>query len=256
MKAPSPASDVPALHRGIRLLEWIAHRPSGATLSEAAEDLHFPLPSVLRLARALEELGYLRRDERSKRFSLTSRLLLIGQPQSSTQSLSDAARDPMRRILEATGETTQLCCLADSECVLLDQLPSPHAFKYVVDLGSRTSPHCCAPGKAILAFLPDSRRAEILSKLTLQRHTPHTLTSRKALESGLKQIRKDGFALDQGEHFEGIHCVAAPILDRHGHALAAITIAGPASRIPSDRFLELGRLIAQAAADASTRFLG
>jgi DNA-binding IclR family transcriptional regulator len=248
------ALQVPALQRGLAMIEFLASLPDGATLSELAGELDISIASVFRLAGGLEELGYVRRDERTKRYSVTQKLLLLGQPHSGNRSLVESAIEPMRRILAATGETTQLCCLAEADCVILEQLPSLHPFKYIVDLGSRVPIHCCAPGKAILAFLPDDTLDTILPRLKFETHTERTLLSRDALLVELERVRACGYALDCGEHFDGIHCVAAPLLDRHGHTIAAITIAGPATRIPSNRFEEIGRVIIGEANDAARRF--
>jgi len=248
------ALQVPALQRGLAMLEFLAASPDGATLSELGSRFTISMASVFRLAGALEELGYIRRDDRTKRFSVTQKLLLLGQPHSGRRSLVECALEPMRRVLAATGETTQLCCLADASCIILEQLPALHPFKYIVDLGSRVPIHCCAPGKAILAFLPDDTLDAVLSGLEFEKHTEHTITSRKALLVELERIRACGYALDRGEHFDGIHCIAAPLLDRHGHTIAAITIAGPAARIPASRFAEFGRTIAIEAAAAVRRF--
>jgi DNA-binding IclR family transcriptional regulator len=245
---------VPALQRGLAMIEFLAGLPGGATLSELAAELDISIASVFRLAGGLEELGYIRRDEKTKRYAVTQKLLLLGQPHSGSRSLAECAIEPMRRILAATGETTQLCCLAEADCVILEQLPSLHPFKYIVDLGSRVPIHCCAPGKAILAFLPDAALDTILPLLKFEKHTERTIASREALLVELERVRSCGYALDCGEHFDGIHCVAAPLLDRHGHTIAAITIAGPATRIPKDRFEEFGRVIIGEANEAARRF--
>ncbi len=245
---------VPALQRGLALLEHLAALPGGATLSELGAALNLSPTSVFRLAGALEELGYLQRDEKTKRFVVTQKLLLLGQPHSGNRSLVECAVEPMRRVLAATGETTQLCCHTEGFCVVIEQLPALHPFKYIVDLGSRPPAHCCAPGKAMLAFLPEDELEAILPRIRFERHTAHTITNRRALLVELERIRACGYGLDRGEHFDGIHCVAAPLLDRHGHAIAAITIAGPATRIPESRFEEIGHLIIDAANDATRRF--
>src|SRR5262249_53132991 len=131
------ALQVPALQRGLAMLEFLAGLPEGATLSELGAQLDISIASVFRLAGGLEELGYVRRDERTKRYAVTHKLLLLGQPHSGRRSLVECALEPMRRVVAATGETTQLCTLADADCVILEQLPALHPFKYVVDLGSR-----------------------------------------------------------------------------------------------------------------------
>lgn len=248
------AGQVPALQRGLALLEHLVAAPEGASLSELATTFGISITSVFRLAGALEELGYIRRDERTKRYAVTRKLLLLGQPHSGTRSLVASALEPMRRVLDATGETTQLGCLAEGSWVMLEQLPARHPFKYIVDLGSRVPVHCCAPGKAMLAFLPEADLDAMLPRLRFEKHTERTITSRRELLVELERIRARGYAVDRGEHFEGIHCVAAPLLDRHGHAIAAITIAGPSTRIPVGRFAEHGRFIAAAANEAARRF--
>ncbi|MFA6544493.1 MAG: IclR family transcriptional regulator [Limisphaerales bacterium] len=245
---------VPALERGLAALELVAGTPEGLTLTEINAALKISPASGFRIATALEELGYVQRDATTKRFRLTHKLLLLGQPHSNGRSLVEAALEPMRRVLNITGETTQLCCLAGDACVIIEQLPSLHPFKYFVDLGSRAPLHCAAPGKAMLAFLPESERSSVLARLRLEKHTARTLTSRKALAEELDRARALGYAVDFGEHFEAIHCVAAPVLDRHGRAVAAITIAGPKERIPQARFAELGKVMMEAAHDSARQF--
>ncbi len=242
---------VPALERGLAVLELIAHQPEGLTLTEINEALKLSSASGFRIATALEELGYVQREATTKRFRLTHKLLLLGQPRPAGRSLVAAALEPMRRVLHATGETTQLCCLAGDACVIIEQLPSLYPFKYFVDLGSRVPLHCAAPGKAMLAFLPPSDLARLLEDMRLEKHTKNTLTSRKVLLAELDHTRTSGYAVDCGEHFEAIHCVAAPVLDRHAHAVAAITIAGPKERIPKERFADLGKLMIEAANEAA-----
>ena len=251
----SAAPTVPALERGLALLELLAHRPVGLTLSELTAALDLSPASVHRITGTLEELGYLRRDEKSRRYTLTRKLLRLAQPRNDSRSLAECCAEAMRTILTETGETTQLCCLADDRCVIIDQLASVHPFKYIVDLGSAAPLHCTAPGKAILAFLPATEQDALLRRLKLEKHTDRTLTSRKDFIAELERIRSQGYALDRGEHFDGIHCIAAPLLDAHGHALAAITIAGPSARFLLSSLAQKGQLIREQAARAAHSFL-
>ncbi|RBP48265.1 IclR family transcriptional regulator [Roseimicrobium gellanilyticum] len=249
-------SQAPALQRGLAVLEFLAGREEGATLSEISAALGLSPASSFRLTGVLEDSGYVLREETSRRFRLSRKLLRLGQPQHEGRSLVECCLPAMREVLAQTGETVQLCCLAEHECVMIEQLPSTHPFKYIVDLGSRPPIHCCAPGKAMLAYLPEPALGAALAATTFTTHTPRTLTTAEALVESFGKIRERGFAVDQGEHFEGIHCVAAPLLDRHGHPVAAITIAGPSTRIQARRFNEYGRIMKQAAAQAALRYLG
>jgi DNA-binding IclR family transcriptional regulator len=249
-------SQAPALQRGLAVLELLAAREEGATLSEISAALQLSPASIFRLAGVLEESGYVLREEPSRRFRLSRKLLLLAQPQHAGRSLVESCLPAMREVLQLTGETVQLCVLAEHECVMIEQLPSTHPFKYIVDLGSRPPGYCAAPGKAMLAHLSDEETAAALHGMKLERHTERTLTSRRDLLEDFARIRARGYAVDQAEHFEGIHCVAAPLLDRHRHPVAAITIAGPSSRIQARRFGELGEIMKRAALDAARRYLG
>jgi DNA-binding IclR family transcriptional regulator len=249
-------SQAPALQRGLNILEFLAGREEGATLSELSSALGLSPASIFRLTGVLEESGYVRREEPSRRFSLTRKLLLLAQPKREGRALVECCMGPMREILRVTGETVQLCCLAGNESVMIEQLASTHPFKYIVDLGSRPPLHCCAPGKALLAWLPAAEQARVIRELKLEKHTARSITTRKGLLEECRKIRAAGFAVDEGEHFEGIHCVAAPVLDRHGYPVAAITIAGPSARIQTERFSEYGAVMVSAAREAGLNYFG
>jgi DNA-binding IclR family transcriptional regulator len=250
-----PVSHAPALQRGLALLQALASRPHGASQSELAQILGLPLAAVHRMVLALEHLGYVQRHPASRTLRVTQKLLLLGQPHSSNRSLVEACLPAMRRILALTNETTQLCVLAEAQCVILEQLPSRHPFKYVVDLGSRAPTQACAPGKAMLAFLPEPDLTEAIDSLDFQAFTQRSITDPTALRAELERVRVAGYALDRAEHFDGIHCIAAPLCDAHGVPFAAITIAGPSARIPESLFASWGAQIAAAAADAALGFM-
>lgn len=247
-------SEVTSLQRGLAVLEMLARKPDGATLREITEHLALPGASVLRIARTLVELGYLTREETTKRYYMTNSFLMLGQPRTASRGLAECAIGAMRRIRQATGETTQLCCLIEAEMVIIDQLMSLHPFKYSADLGARCPCYSCAPGKAIIAFRPDEERDAIIAKIEFKRFTSTTIMSKRALRDELLGVRTQGFALDRAEGMPGIHCVAAPILDRHGTAVAAITIAGPSSRVREDEFEVIGEIVREGARQASNEF--
>lgn len=257
-KATAPTtgegSFVPTLQRGLAILEFVALRPEGCTNKELAEGLGLPAASVFRMLAALVELGYLARDPATKRCTLTRKLLLLGQPHAGPRSLVESSLPAMRGLRDRTRETVQLGCLSNLRMVILEQLPALHPFKYLGEIGASCPVFSCAPGKALLASLPTSQRDEILGRIRFKRYTPTTLASREALLEDLDRIRQQGYALDRAEGLEGIHCVAAPVLDRRGEAVAALTIAGPAARIPESAFTELGPIVAAAAAEASRAF--
>lgn len=247
-------SKAPILERGLAILEVLATREDGATITELSNSLEISTATVFRILRVLDRLGHLRRDESTKRYFLTRKLLLVSQPKTSDSSLVECAIGPMREVRRATGETTQIGCVVGGKWVLLDQLLATHPFKYSADLGAHCPVYSCAPGKAVLAFMPEEDREEIIRQIRFKKFTETTISSRRQLVEECAQIRRDGYALDRQEGMLGIHCIAAPIVNRHGDAIAAITIAAPISRVPESKFTEIGLLMADAARQASVRF--
>lgn len=258
MPAKSTASKdpglAPNLERGLAIIEHLARQPAGRTIQELSNLLEVAPASILRITRSLVELGYLARDPASKRFTLTRKLLALGQPQVAERSLTEAAIEPLRRLRDRTGETVQLCCLSETKMIILDQLLATHPFKYSGEVGASCPLYSCAPGKAILAYLPAAQQQTLLGRLRFKRFTPTTIASRAAMLLEIDAIRQVGYAVDRAEGLEGVHCVAAPILDQHGAAIAAITIAGPKSRLPEERFAELAVPVLAAATAAGERF--
>lgn len=242
-------SSVPNLQRGMSILEFLAKHQLSATIAELSERLGYPSASVFRITQELAEMGYLSRDPATKRFSLTNKFLMLGQPQGRERGLVEASLPAMRGLRKATGETTQICCLVEIENVIINQLASNHPFKYSAELGARCPAYSCAPGKAIIATLPDEEREELVSRIRFKRFTKTTITNRRVFREELTNIAACGYALDRAEGMEGIHCIAAPVQDRHGYPVGAITIAGPASRILESEFEQLGNLVSEAASN-------
>jgi IclR family KDG regulon transcriptional repressor len=94
--------------------------------------------------------------------------------------------------------------------------------------------HCTGVGKAILAFFPDEKVKAIIEEHGLVRYTDRTITTFEELDKELKQIRLQGFAVDNMEHELGIRCIAVPLRDEYGKVTASISVSGPAERMPLD----------------------
>jgi DNA-binding IclR family transcriptional regulator len=149
----------------------------------------------------------------------------------------------------------QLNARIGTEGVVLDVAASRHPVRMTVDPGTRYTLHDAAGGKVALAYLPEAERERLLARLALVRRTPRTITSRVALRREMADVRRQGYALDRAECVEGIRCVSAPVFDRRGECVAALTVTGPSMRIPESRFPALARA-AVAHADRISRRLG
>ncbi len=120
-------------------------------------------------------------------------------------------------------------------------------------VGKRSPAHCSSLGKVLLAGMPASEVEALYSKTRLEARTPHTLTRRKDLIASLAQIRAHGYATDREELEPGLCCAAAPVFDRTGSVVAALSVSGPTSRLHDATLAGVTAEVVAAAAQASAR---
>ena len=116
--------------------------------------------------------------------------------------------------------------------------------------------HASGVGKALFAALPDEQIDAILKVKGLPRITPHTIVASETMWAALKVIRHRGYSFDDEEHAPGTRCVAATIYDEHAEPLGAISLAGPASRLPDERIRQLGPAVAHTAEELTRKVGG
>jgi DNA-binding IclR family transcriptional regulator len=245
---------VPNLDRALSILEVLSDFPAGMTLSELAARLDIPNNSVFRISRTLEERGYLERDEQTKRFFLTRKLLRLScAPVAGERSLTESALETMRSLRDESLETVLLGTLSGAEGIVLEQVSGRHPFRFCVDVGVRFELHTAAPGKAMLAALPASECAPLLKRMPFTRFNARSITDRTLFERELERTRVLGFGVDEGEEREGAHCVGSAILDRQGNPVGAIWLTGPSSRLPASSFSLWGPRVRDAARQISIK---
>jgi DNA-binding IclR family transcriptional regulator len=240
--SPSPGTE-----RTLAILELLGQHRLGQNLTEIARELALPINTVSRITATLQERGYLQRREDDKRFVLTHKLFDLARPQVREKSLVLCALDALKWLRDTTGETTQLLAPINHKVTIIEQCVSTKPIKVSSAIGLQVPMYSCAPGKAILASLPPPDLTSYLSSVTLKAFTPATLSTSDALSEDLSKTRQRGYAIELAEGLEGIHCIAASVLDDYAYPIAAITIMAPAFRLKRDRFTAIGQACLSAA---------
>lgn len=139
--------------------------------------------------------------------------------------------------------TTALAVLAEDQNrgVVLASLPGTGDHTYVPRVGYHFHLHPTAPGKALLAFLPEDRQAHLVSKLNFKKFTEKTYRDSTSFTLALKQYAAQGFSIDVGEYAEGINCLGTCICNQEGEPLAAIWITSHSLELPVDAFPVLAK---------------
>lgn len=241
---------VRAVVRAARLLELLRTTDGGASLGELAARSGLAKASVFRMLRTLEGTGLVERAPDDDRYRLGVRCLELGQAYLEQTDLRAEAVPVLADLRTEFNETVHLGVLDDElRVVYLEKLESTHAVGIMMSRVGRTAPSFCTGlGKAMLATLPGDPVAALEEQGAFRAYTPNTISEPDALRTELERIRKRGYSLDLEEHEPGVRCVGAPIPGPHGEMVAALSISGPAQRLP-ERLLR-GRL-AEAAREAA-----
>lgn len=236
----------PSLDRALAVLQTLGGASGGLTLSEIAGRVGLSVNFVYRVTQSLVSHGYLLRDA-EKRFRIGPQMLSLCQPVVDDVPLAEAALPAMRWLSAQTGEASHLGMISGHEGIVLERVIGDALIKFYVERGTRFPLHTSAPGKVMLAFMPEAGRNTVIAGMKFERFQPWTISNHKDFLKCLEDVRKSGWAVDAGEHLEGHHCLGAPILNEHGNAIASLWITGPAQRLSEARMVKLAPVVKKAA---------
>lgn len=240
---------VQSVERTLDILEALAASADDVSLSQLCQQLGLPLGTLHRLLSTLIARGYAAQDAETRQYGPGPRLLEVAARAAVSQRfhLERVSRPTLRELTELTEETSNLLVLRGGEGVYSAQVASPRLVRMFTEVGQRVPLYCTGGGKAILAGMHDTWIDRYLTEVRLEAFTPKTLASEEALRRAITQARECGFATDDEERELGVCCVAAPIFDRNGLCIGAVSISGPASRLSRERAEALGPMVRQAA---------
>lgn len=253
MTAKQAKYDVPSLRTGFEILELLSRHPRGKLLTEIADALTCPISSTYRIAMALEDMGLVTRDSETKQIRLTTRLLQIGQRAITETNLVEHALDVMRELRDQVIDTVLIGVREGTDIIVLDETLGTRMFAFISKLGYRVGVSCSAPGKAILAYLPEAEREDVITHITFIRHNERTIMTKDRLRRELVEVREKGYAVDNSEQFEGVYCIGAPVFDRSGYPIAAIWTTGLMMNLGRTRVPEIGSIVRAHAERISVR---
>lgn len=257
--SPSPVGGgakryrIQAIERAAAILGAFSQEQPELGVTELAERVGLHKSTVHRFLVNLEDAGLVERIPRGGRYRLGLRLFELGGLVLQQMNLWDEALPFLESLVRESGETGQLAVLDQGEAIYIERVEPRRALRIPSAMGRGYPAHATSHGKLLLAYqLPDAVR-EIVAQRGLARYTPSTLTELWALEEELARIRQQGYAVDNEEYEEGLRCVGAAIFDHTGHAIAAIGIGGPVTRVTPARIHDLSELVIRTAKGLSRR---
>jgi IclR family acetate operon transcriptional repressor len=240
---------IPNLWRAIELLEFLVLKPEGQTISELAESLELPTNSVFRILRTLSTKGYLL--QKHKRYVVSSKLFALGARAIAEESLFEKITPVMRELRNMLKETVIFGKITGKQGVILEEMQGLYPVKVVVEVGYNFPLHSAAPAKAIMAFLPDEEKNDLVNSCTFEKYTETTITDRESFMRELEKVKEAGYAFDMEEADPDVRCISAPIMNIKGYPIAALWITGPVSRLSVEKCAEYGKVLTIACKEAS-----
>ncbi|MFE0452843.1 IclR family transcriptional regulator [Streptomyces sp. NPDC058914] len=233
----------PALRRGLDILEVLVEEDEGLRVPEITKRLGLPRATTHELVNTLVDRGYLELSRETGRVTLGVRALRLGAGYERGLDLATVGRECAAEVAAACGETVQVVVRDAGFAVFIVRIDSTHSVRLVSQVGSRLPASCTAGGKMLLSMLPSAElHALFTDDRALQKMTPHSIDTRERLLADLDLTRERGWAEENCESNDHAACVAAPVYDRLGACVAAMSISVPIVRwsdAQKQRYVEL-----------------
>ena len=217
--------DAKILAKGLNLLEVLAQSAEGMTAVELADSVGVHKTTAYRYLNTLLQAGYIQTNG-DGRYHLGNKILELSSQLLRRMPLREMAHPFLVKLSAETQKTVHLCVLDGSEIVYIDKIESQSSLPMMSRIGSRAPAYCTSVGKALLSSLPTNQVVSLLQETTLQKRTANTITDPIQLLEEIKATRKRGYAIDNGEHEEGIKCLAALIRAYGGDVVGALSLTG------------------------------
>lgn len=229
---------IPTNLRTLLILECIGAQSDPMSPSEIGRNIGLPKQTVHRLCNTLLEEGFLVRDERQKglRPGRRARLMASGVMHASSSHI--ARNRILQDLSDKTGETVNYVVPEDRGMAYQDRVETDWPIRIQLPVGSTVPFYCTASGKIYLASLPKAQRRRLVGVMHLEQHTASTITSHEKLLEELQDTAKRGFSLDNGEFFDSMNAIAAPVRDKAGRYCASVAIHAPVQRMPIEKAVE------------------
>ncbi|MBW1774069.1 MAG: IclR family transcriptional regulator [Deltaproteobacteria bacterium] len=221
----------PSVKKAFQILRLVADSAQGVGISELARGLGISKGTVHGITAALEDLGAIKRDSRTKRYSLGLTLFELGRLAYAQVDLKDLARPILEELMEKTQESVFLGVLNGDHVTILDIVESRHDLKITSPIGTILPIFAGSTGKVFLAAIKDLYMEEI------------------------RRVRQEGHAIDDGEYIMGVRAVTCPIKTDH-HLISAIWVVGFNASMDDDKMRVIVEETKGAAAEIGNRIQG
>nr|WP_274705616.1 IclR family transcriptional regulator [Salipiger pentaromativorans] len=225
---------IQSLAKGLTILDEIIAAPAPVKLAHIIKALEMDKASAFRFLQTLENMGFIRKDADTKEYEPGGRLYYWASQLRNKTRIIDTFHGHLERLAAMTQQTAHLGLLLNDRVLLADFATSNSIVAIQHTIGGIEPLHSSAAAKAILAHLPVELQDQLIEKIEFTKHTPRTIENETDLRMDLNMTRERGYAVDAGESYGGLYCVARPVFDENGLPFASIGISTISALVGSD----------------------
>ena len=249
-----PIYRIKILNNSLNILVSFYKKDSALSITELSEILKIYPSTIHRILETLKYRGYVEQNPVSKKYFLGLQLLKLAKYKIGKIDLVKISRPFLKELVDHFNENAYLGTYHENEVIYLEKVESTNRITMSTHIGESAPLYCSALGKILLTGLSKEEINKILSKNKLKRFTKKTITNKSLLKAEINKVKKQGFALDVGEHEENVCCVAAGILNHQGKIIGAISVSLPSYRLDSKAKLNnIKELVIQKGKEISMR---
>ena len=239
-----------SVERAFTILEFLNSSKRGWNISEMSRKLKIPKSTTHVLVSTLDQLGYIKQYQSSRRFQLSSKMFSLARRALEATPLPDMAVPHLRWLVQESRLTAHVGILEKNQVVFVQKVDGPSIIKFDTYIGKCSELHCTGLGKVLLAFQPPEFTQALLANYTFNRFTKRTISAAAVFLTELQRVRQNGYSMDDEEEELGIRCIAAPIYS-NGAVVAAVSVTGTTTQIRMEDIEKLIALTKRAAARIS-----
>jgi DNA-binding IclR family transcriptional regulator len=252
--APDGGSDkymVPALERGLRLLQEFGRDNATLGAPELARRLQLPRATVFRMLNTLESMGFLQRAEGGNDYRLGLSVLRLGFEFLSSMDLTELGQPVIARLCEEIRFPCNIVVRDGRSIVYVAKVTPPTPLTSSVRVGTRLPAHATLLGRILLADLSLPELRALYPEEHLEGHSPNTPRTVIELFDLVQSDRERGHVAGAGFYESSISTIAAPVRDHSGRVIAALGVTLASAQIDPERQAELVPRVCAAADELS-----
>lgn len=253
---PTDQSGSPSVRRVLRIFEYLLETGEPVSMTSLIDALNIPKSTAYELVRTLTEANYLETAGADGGLFLGRKLFQLGMAYRYKVDLLKDGSQIVRALRDLTGETVQFSVLVESYMQVLMKEEGIRPIRIISHIGSRVPVNWAASGRLLVSDLGDDALANLLRATMSQSPSGQACMDVDLIIAQVRAFRRQGFGIELNEANEHAGCVAAPVIDEHGHCIAAISVAVPEQRLASPNREVLITAVTDAAARLSQRIGG